>query len=102
MACRDDRGRAGGVRRHWDLLRSGYARSQAIRNNALGFLMTTFQKLNSSSRTQSVSRCFGESSGSKLASPFRMEGDAIEEDDSRAGPRTPWAPSPRRSCARRL
>lgn len=30
-------------------IRSGYARSQAMRNNALGFLMSTFQKLNSSS-----------------------------------------------------
>ena len=30
-------------------IRSGYARSQAMKNNALGFLMSTFQKLNSSS-----------------------------------------------------
>ena len=54
-------------------VRSGYARSQAIRNNALGFLMTTFQKLSSSSWYALRGRCFGESSGSKLAWPFRME-----------------------------
>lgn len=30
-------------------IRSGYARAQAIKNNALGFLMSTFQKLGSSS-----------------------------------------------------
>jgi superfamily II DNA or RNA helicase len=30
-------------------VRSGYARAQAIKNNALGFLMSTFQKLGSSS-----------------------------------------------------
>jgi ATP-dependent helicase HepA len=32
-----------------EYVRSGYARSQAQRNNALGFLMSTFQKLSSSS-----------------------------------------------------
>ena len=30
-------------------VRSGYARSRALKNNALGFLMVTFQKLNTSS-----------------------------------------------------
>ena len=30
-------------------IRTGYARAQAVKNNALGFLMSTFQKLNSSS-----------------------------------------------------
>jgi ATP-dependent helicase HepA len=32
-----------------DYLRTGYARSRSDQNNALGFLMTTFQKLNASS-----------------------------------------------------
>ncbi len=32
-----------------DYLRTGYARSRATKNNALGFLMATFQKLNASS-----------------------------------------------------
>jgi ATP-dependent helicase HepA len=32
-----------------EYVRSGYARSQALQNNALGFLMATFQKMNSSS-----------------------------------------------------
>ena len=32
-----------------EYVRTGYARSRALKNNALGFLMVTFQKLNTSS-----------------------------------------------------
>ena len=39
-------------RAYWaatEYVQTGYARSQATKNNALGFLMATFQKLNASS-----------------------------------------------------
>ena len=62
-------------------IRSGYARSQAMRNNALGFLMSTFQKLNSSSSyalRQSLLRRI-ERLEARLASP--LNADQVEDSD---------------------
>jgi len=62
-----------------DYVRTGYARSRALRNNALGFLMAIFQKLNSSSTyalRQSLMRRI-----EKLESGIRYEGISVDVED---------------------
>jgi hypothetical protein len=65
-----------------EYVRSGYARSQAIRSNALGFLMSTFQKLSSSSwyaLRQSLLRRIERLESGLVTSTGQMA--AFEEDD---------------------
>ncbi len=69
-----------------EYVHSGYARSQALRNNALGFLMTIFQKMNSSSSfalRQSLLRRIEKLEGGIVVSSTDAD---IEENDLNESP----------------